>query len=349
MPKTGMPLEYLSRNYQTIKSYFMKHIYTLIAILFISFSAAHAKPVIIFNSLWGDWSDASNWDLHRVPQNGDSIVIPQYKGVVFDKGDSLANVYIKIMGGLTIQKKMKLGGVSVIELTSTGKLNAFGAQRNVEEIIMNGVKKYDENAPSWVFGPAFAASNSGVSPNGFNLSVLPVVFNGFFVTRSNNNIVLNWSTAQESNSSNYEIQRSFDGTSWSSIGIMMGAGNSTTVQQYSFTDKNMTAAVAYYRIKQVDLDGRYEYSIIKSIRSNEAAASTRIYAAGNTVNIEFNKEVKNPVTVRIVNMNGQVVGQRTFQQAAYRITMNLNNSVSGAYIVQLNDNKGWNEVKKIIL
>jgi hypothetical protein len=129
----------------------------------------------------------------------------------------------------------------------------------------------------------------------------------------------------------------------------MGAGNSTTVQQYNFTDKNMTAAIAYYRIKQVDIDGRYEYSTVKSIRASEAAASTRIYAAGNIVNIEFNKEVKNPITVRIVNMNGQVVGQRTYQQAAYRITMNMNNSISGAYIVQLSGNEGWKEVKKIVL
>lgn len=327
----------------------MKHIYTLIAIIFISFSAAQAKPVITFTNSLGDWSTASNWDLNRVPQNGDSIVIPQYKGVVFDKNDTLANVYIKVIGSLTIQKKMRLGGVSVIELTGTGKLNAMNVQRNSEIISMNGVMKYDENAPLSIYGPAFAASSSGVSPNGFNLSVLPVVFNGFFVTRNNNNILLSWSTAQESNSSNYEIQRSFDGSNWSTLVIMMGAGNSTTVQQYNYTDKNMTAAVAYYRIKQVDIDGRYEFSTVKSIRSNEAAASTRIYASGNTVNIEFNKEVKDPITVRIVNMNGQVVAQHTCQQAAYRLTMNLNNGVKGAYVVQLSDNEGWNEVKKIIL
>jgi len=327
----------------------MKQIYTLIAIIFISFSAAQAKTVITFANVWGNWSDASNWDLNRVPKNGDSIVIPASKGVVFDKADTLANVYIKVIGGLTIQKKMRLGGVSVIELTGTGKLNAWNTQRNVETISMNGVMKYDENASLWIFGPAFASSNSGVSPNGFNLTVLPVVFNGFFVTRNNNNIVLNWSTAQESNNSNYEVQRSFDGSNWSTIAIMLGAGNSTTVQQYNYTDKNMTAAVAYYRIKQVDFSGHYEYSTVKSIHANEAAASTRIYASGNTVNIEFNKEVNNPITVRIVNMNGQVVAQRTYQQAAYRLTLNLNNSVSGAYIVQLNDNEGWNEVKKIIL
>jgi hypothetical protein len=52
--------------------------------------------------------------------------------------------------------------------------------------------------------------------------------------------------------------------------------------------------------------------------------------------------------VRIINMNGQVIAQRDFQQAAYRITMNRNNELTGACVVQLNDNAGWNEVRKII-
>jgi hypothetical protein len=329
----------------------MKQIYTIIAIIFISFSA-QARPVITFTAYWGDWSKASNWDLGRIPQNGDSIVIPQSNGVLFDRQDTLANVYIKVMGGLTIEKKMRLSASSVIELTTTGKLNAWGAQRNVEVITIGGVNKYDENASYWVFGVGYAASTSGISPNGFNLAaapiILPVKFNSFYVTRNNNNVVLNWSTAQELNNNNFEVQRSIDGSNWSVITVVLGAGNSNSVQQYSYTDKNMTAAVAYYRIRQVDLDGKYEYSTIKTIKANETAPTTRIYANSNTLNIEFNKEVKNPITVRIINMNGQVIAQRDFQQAAYRITMNMNNDLTGAYIVQLNDNAGWNEVRKII-
>jgi hypothetical protein len=347
-------LEISISNSQAKKFTLMKQIYTIIAILFFSISAAQARPVITLTTWWGDWSTASNWDLNRVPQHGDSIVIPQYKGVVFDKGDSLANVYIKVIGGLTIQKKMKLDVSSIIELTSTGKLNAWGANRNVEEISIGNVNKYDQNASYWVYGTGFAASTSGVSPNGFNLSAapavaLPVTFSSFYATKNNNNVVLSWSTAQELNNNNFEVQRSLDGSSWTVIAIMLGAGNSNTVQQYSFTDKNMTAAVAYYRIRQVDVDGKYEYSTVKTIRANETAPAAKIYATGNTVNIEFNKEAKNPVTVRIINMNGQVVGQRDHQQASYKLTINLNNHITGMHIVQLQDNAGWKDVKKVIL
>jgi hypothetical protein len=325
----------------------MKQIYSIIVILFISFTSLQAKPVITFSSWWGDWSNASNWDLNRIPNNGDSIVIPFGKGVVFDKNDTLANVYINVIGSVTMEQKMRLSANSVIELTGT--INAWNASRGNETISIGGVKKYDQNAALSIWGPGFAASTSGVSPNGFNLSTLPVLFNSFYATRSNNNVVLNWSTAMEHNNKNFEVQRSFDGSSWTVIAVMLGAGNADEITQYSYTDKNMTAAVAYYRIRQVDIDGKYEYSTVKTIRSNETSPAARIYASGNTVNIEFNQEIKNPVTVRIIDMNGRVMAQKDNQQASYRITMNLNNHITGMYIVQLNDNSGWNEVKKVIL
>jgi hypothetical protein len=328
----------------------MKQIYTIIAALFITLSAAQARPVITFNSASGNWSQASNWDLHRIPQDGDSIVIPQLKGVMFDKNDTLNNVFIEIAGTVTIGQKMKLNASSVVELTTTGKIigDASG-NRNSETISIGGVVKYDQNAATTILGFAFANSSTGISPNGFSLSALPVLFNSFYATRSNNNVVLNWSTAMEHNNRNFEVQRSLDGTTWSVIAIMLGAGNADNITQYSYTDKNMTAAVAYYRIRQVDIDGNYDYSTVKTVRAGEATPTTKIYTSGNAVNIEFNKEIKNPVTVRIVNMNGQVIGQLNNQQASYRITINMNNHVTGMYLVQLNDNAGWNEVKKVIL
>jgi len=325
----------------------MKQIYSIIAILFISVASLQARPVITFNSASGDWSNASNWDLNRVPKNGDSIVIPFGKSVVFDKNDTLANAYINIIGNLTIAQKMRLSANSVVELTGT--INAFNISRSNETISIGGIKKYDQNANLLISGPGLAASTSGVSPNGFSLSTLPVLFNSFYATKSNNNVVLNWSTAMEHNNKNFEVQRSFDGSTWTVIAIMLGAGNSDNITQYSYTDKNMTAAVAYYRIRQVDIDGKSEYSTVKTIRSNETAPAAKIYASGNIVNIEFNQEIKNPVTVRIIDMNGRVMGQKDNQQASYKITMSLNNHITGIYIVQLNDNAGYNEVKKVML
>ncbi|WP_207511025.1 T9SS type A sorting domain-containing protein [Longitalea luteola] len=333
----------------------MKQIYSIIVILFFAITVhAQIRPVITFMAASGDWSKASNWDLNRIPQNNDTIIIPENTIAVFDKGDTLANVFIKIEGGLTLKKKLKLSASSVIELTTTGKVNASGTNRSVEEIYLGGVPKFDQNAAQWVYGSGFAASTSGVSPNGFNLMsmpiiALPVLFNSFYATKSNNNVNLNWSTAQENNNQHFEIQRSLDGNNWSVIAIMLGAGNSDVLKQYSYTDKNMTSAVAWYRIRQVDIDGKYTYSTVKTIRAGEAMSAARIYTTGNVVNIEFNKEIKNLVTVRIINMNGQVIGQRNNQQASYRLTIPVGNQINGMYLVQLNDNAGYSEVRKVIL
>lgn len=333
----------------------MKQIYTIIAILFFAITVnAQTKPVITFMSASGDWSKANNWDLNRIPEHNDTIIIPESKTVVFDKGDSMANVYIKVAGKLTIKKKLKLNVSSVIELTATGMVNAWGANRSVEEIHLGGVPKYDHNATDLVNGAGFAASASGVSPQGFNLTALPIValpvlFNSFYATKSNNNVNLNWSTAQEHNNKHFEVQRSLDGNNWSVIHTVLGAGNSNALKQYSYTDKNMTAAVAHYRIRQVDVDGQYKYSTVKTIRSGEAVSTARIYTTGNVVNIEFNKEIKNAVTIRIINMNGQVIGQRSNQQASYRLTIPLSNQITGMHMVQLNDNAGYSEVRKVIL
>jgi hypothetical protein len=223
----------------------------------------------------------------------------------------------------------------------------------VEVISINGINKYDQHAASPLYGSGFAASTSGVSPNGFNLTVmpastLPVLFNSFYANRRNNNVVLTWSTSMEQNNNNFEVQRSVDGSNWVVVAIVLGAGNSNSLQQYSHTDKNVTTTVAWYRIRQVDMDGRYTYSTVKTIRANETTPATRIYASRNTVNIEFNREVLQPVTIRVINMNGQVIAQRDHQQASYRVTMPVNNTLAGAYFVQVNDNAGFNEVRKVI-
>jgi G8 domain len=326
----------------------MKLIYTLAALL-ITFSAAHAKTLIKFKAISGDWSDGSNWDLNRVPQDGDSIVIPQGHTVFFDKVNNMNNVFIMNAGVLTLEKKMRVDGASIVQIAATGSITAGTNNRVTETIEINGVEKYDQNAAAAIFGPSFASNSTGISPNGFSVgSILPVVYTSFYATRNNSNVVLNWSTADETNNKNFEVQRSLDGNTWTTIAVMMGAGTTSLTQMYSFTDKNMTSAVAYYRIRQADADGKSTYSIIKTIRLNAATPVTKIYAANKIVSVEFNQEIKNPVTIRLVNMNGQVIAQQSVKKAAYRITMNAN-SLSGIYVVQVSDGQSVKESAKVML
>ena len=76
---------------------------------------------------------------------------------------------------------------------------------------------------------------------------------------------MNWQTASEINNDNFIIERSADGHSWTGIGKIQGAGNSSTIHNYDFVDESPLSlgrgvgGEVYYRLKQTDFDGRYEY------------------------------------------------------------------------------------------
>ena len=66
-------------------------------------------------------------------------------------------------------------------------------------------------------------------------------------------------------------------------------------------------------------------------------------------NIDLNSDVKDNVTVQVVNMNGQIIKRQNFNQASYRLVLNMPNVTPGVYAVQVSDGSGWKEVKKIAL
>lgn len=327
----------------------MKQIYTLIALTLVTLAAQSRTINTVTAS--GNWSDASSWSLNRVPQDDDSVVVPAGMAIVFDRAASFSDLYINVSGSLTVKKTMTLDNQSVVRIATGGQLNRWAADVKKEVIVLGGVDKFDQTNASSINGFGIASSLTGIAPNGFSLSSssLPVTFSSFYATKSNNDVVLTWSTAQELNNNNFEIQRSTDGSSWNVIAVVMGMGTTNTSTQYKYTDKNSVAATVYYRIRQVDFDGNFDYSTVKVIRGSEASPVTKVYASVNNINIEFNKAVAGTIVVRVLGANGQLLAQQSFGQATYRITMNANSRGAGLYVVQVTDGKGWSESTKIFL
>ena len=327
----------------------MKQIYTILLLTLITLSA-QSRPVNTVTTWWGNWSTKGNWSLNRIPQSGDSVVIPAGYAIVFDQAASFTNLYINVLGNLTLQKTMTLNSASTVKVATGGQINAWGADRSNEVIVIGSTRKFDQTNAARINGFAIANNITGTAPAGFSLnSALPVTFSSFYAIKNSNDVLLTWSTAQELNNNNFEIQRSTDGASWNVIAIAMGMGTTNTTSQYRYTDKNNTAATVYYRIRQVDFDNNFEYSIVKVIRSSEAAPVTKVYASNSNINIEFNKAVTGNITVRIISTSGQLVAQQNFEQSAYRITMNTNGRGAGLYVVQVLDGKGWSESTKLFL
>ncbi|MCF8255888.1 MAG: hypothetical protein K9J84_15025, partial [Bacteroidia bacterium] len=108
--------------------------------------------------------------------------------------------------------------------------------------------------------------------------VLPVELLSFTAIDAEENALLNWTTVSETNNNGFYVERSFDGLNFSVITFVKGAGNSTTTQNYSYTDLGILATNTdvYYRLKQVDFDGTSTVSHIRLIKGKDIAGKIQI-------------------------------------------------------------------------
>ena len=104
------------------------------------------------------------------------------------------------------------------------------------------------------------------------VGILPVKWANFNLTGGNNKITLNWSTVSEINNSGFIIEKALNKEDFHKIGFVMGAGNSNSIKTYQFIDtESQNNDIIFYRLKQVDYDGKFEYSktLIYYPRENE--------------------------------------------------------------------------------
>ncbi len=110
--------------------------------------------------------------------------------------------------------------------------------------------------------------------------VLPIRFSSFNLRRSAQGIVLNWSTEMEDNCKGYAIERADNTLRFKEVGFvstMAAGGNYAGTLLYNFTDANVPAGMYYYRIKQQDWDGTYQYSEIRAITMGMATPSIKVF------------------------------------------------------------------------
>jgi hypothetical protein len=146
----------------------------------------------------------------------------------------------------------------------------------------------------------------------------------------------------------YQLESSLDGSNWNTIAYVAAVGNSSSLNNYSFTDKNVLAKIVYYRIKEVDVDGKTTYTAIKSIKSESASgAEIKIAGVSNKVLLQFPEEIKGNLIVRFVSKSGQVVDQQTINNPVGQVV--LNSKFTGNYIIAVSNGQDINTAKQVIL
>jgi hypothetical protein len=150
-----------------------------------------------------------------------------------------------------------------------------------------------------------------------SLATLPLELTSFTATKSQNSSVLTWKTALEKDLSHFDVQRSRDGSSFSSIGMVKAVGNTWDAQKYTLTDDAPLSGVNYYRLNAVDIDGKSQYSKVESL-SFSKPLSAKAYP--NPLEGELNLEIDvdrraGEVAVEIFDAVGKQVYQKKLQPA----------------------------------
>ncbi len=107
--------------------------------------------------------------------------------------------------------------------------------------------------------------------------VLPITLTEFNANRTDDKINLAWKTASERNNHFFEIERSSNSVSWKKIATVQGSGNSDLANRYQFQDNTPANGANYYRLKQVDFDGKFSYSKIALATFEQTTTSIRAF------------------------------------------------------------------------
>ena len=140
--------------------------------------------------------------------------------------------------------------------------------------------------------------------------VLPIELVDFTAYRQSGQVVLEWSTASESNSSHFEVERSADGLFFETIGSLPAAGESAATIAYRTEDRAPLQGVNYYRLKLVDLDGSFEHSGLEAVRIHDGQ-QTEVSAvlSGSSLTIRFGTQLPGPVELVLMDGQGRVVSR----------------------------------------
>ncbi|MDO7854234.1 T9SS type A sorting domain-containing protein [Hymenobacter convexus] len=115
-------------------------------------------------------------------------------------------------------------------------------------------------------------SFSPFSVSSLSNGALPVELTAFAARRAGAVVACAWSTASEKNSRHFTVERSRNGMTFEPLGVVAAAGNSSTVHTYSFADEHPLAGLAYYRLRQTDLDGTESFSSVVAVNGTESFA-----------------------------------------------------------------------------
>jgi hypothetical protein len=182
--------------------------------------------------------------------------------------------------------------------------------------------------------------------NGTNSAItLPVSFTNINVRRNGNQAELIWNVAGEREVNYYEIERSTDGRNFVKIGEVPARAASA----YAYVDAQPLTGASFYRVRNVDLDGRSKYSYVVRYNANRVAANMQVYpnpVKGEAV-IEHNEYSSN-ARFSIIDMNGRIVKTIVPLRGVNNTRINVGDLNTGVYVLRIENGNGYSETTTFV-
>ena len=175
-------------------------------------------------------------------------------------------------------------------------------------------------------------------PVDFTNEPLPIDLLDFSAKAGDAGVSLKWITATEINNNYFTIQRSIDGSNWEIINYVQGAGNSNHIITYTWDDMNPVKGISYYRLKQTDFDGQYEYFDPVAVQFNPSVGAKTEILHVNALGQQLNVTLSNPTGsahLLVADLQGRLIHREVIEGLEFiqQVSVDIPHSLPGNIVV----------------
>ena len=256
--------------------------------------------------------------------------------ILLTKSATLQNGKNYYSGTGTIAGNANVPIIIYWNLNPTPAWNILFGGRTYYTNALDVTKPPSTSSYTWNFITGNPVTCTVASPLTLIGDVLPVELNGFTASKTGFETLLKWNTASEKSNKGFHIERSPEGAQWNEIGFAQGAGTTVQARNYNFTDVAPLSGANYYRLKQEDFDGGFQFSPIVGVEFTFASDySIAPNPTQGLLRVYIKDGQNSPASAILVDVTGRQLISKVL--GAQTSTLDLSALPPGAYFLEISN------------